>query len=369
MDLTDRDSCMDDLKVNYTNPSSPIFASGLTNVYNHYKGLIKLNDIKRFLASVENYTLHREYKNLERNPTYSYFRRYQFQIDLIDIQNLSQWNDNSKYILAVIDIFSRRAFAVAVKSKTSQEVLAAFKNILDQAGDPTLTLVADKGCELRNKEFINFCKSRKINFFHNHTSVHASFVERFNRTLQNMIYKYMSEFETKRYVDKLPLFLESYNKRIHRSIKMSPHEADKPENQEKVAVELSKYYSSYKKQQPVYEVNQLVRLALQKTVFHRGYKEQSNFEVFNIYKIKKTLPKPLYYLETYDKKDKLEGGFYAHEITPVNSDIFRVEKVIKTRQRRGKVEHFVKWKGYSNEHNSWVNDSEITQRFNNAEDD
>jgi hypothetical protein len=75
------------------------------------------------------------------------------------------------------------------------------------------------------------------------------------------------------------------------------------------------------------------------------------------------MPKPLYYLESYDKKEKLEGGFYEHEITPVNSDIFKVEKVLKTRKKGGKTEHYVKWKGYDHTHNSWISSSDVTKKF------
>lgn len=365
MSETNKEECLQDLKANYTNPSSSIAYSGLNNIYRRYKGVLSHDDIKQFLGSIESYTLHREYKNLKRNPNFSHFRRFQFQADLIDIRNLAEWNDGTNYILSIIDTFSRRAWIEKVKRKTSQEVLGAFQRILSRAVDLPLTLVADKGSELRNKYFINFCKEKKINFFHNHTSVHCAFIERFNRTIQNKFYKHMSEHETKRYIDKLDAFERSYNSSFHRAIGMSPDEADKPQNHEKVAIELSRYYSSISKENPRFEVNQLVRLALQKTVFHRGYKEQSNYEVFNIYKISTKMPKPLYYLETYDKKEKLEGGFYAHEITPVNSDIFRVEKVIKTRRRGRRVEHLVRWKGYSSDHDSWVKDSDITQRYNN----
>jgi len=365
MSKMNKDECLKDLKANYLNPSSAISYSGLNSIYRHYKGVLSYDDIREFLGSVESYTLHREYKNLKRNPNFSHFRRFQFQTDLIDIRKLSEWNNGINYILSVIDTFSRKAWIEPVKSKTSQEVLNAFQNVLSRAVDLPLTLVADKGSELRNKFFINFCKQKKINFFHNNTSVHCSFIERFNRTIQNKLYKYMSEHETRRYIDKLDDFERSYNSSFHRAIGMPPEEADKAQNQEKVSIELSRYYSRVTKEKPRYEVNQLVRLALQKTAFHRGYKEQSNYEVFNIYKINTKMPKPLYHLETYDKKEKLEGGFYAHEITPVNSDIFRVEKVIKTRRRGRRVEHLVRWKGYSSEHDSWVKDSDIAHRFNN----
>lgn len=362
---TSKEDCLRDLKANYLNPSSPISYSGLNNIYRHYNGILSYEVIKEFLGSVESYTLHREYKNLKRNPNFSHFRRFQFQADLIDIRNLAQWNDSVNYILSVIDTYSRKAWIEPVRKKTSQEVLSAFKKILERAADPPLTLAADKGSEMRNKHFINFCRVRKINFFHNHTSVHLPFVERFNRTIQNKIYKHLSEFETKRYIDRLNEFETSYNGSFHRAVGMAPEEADMPQNHEKVAIELSRYYSSVTKENPKYEINQLVRLALQKTAFHRGYKEQSNYEVFNIYKISTKMPKPLYYLETYNKKEKLEGGFYGHEITPVNSDIFRVEKVIKTRRRGRRVEHLVRWKGYGSEHDSWVKASDITKRYNN----
>lgn len=357
------EECLFYLKENYTNPKHPLFSAGISNIYKYFQGKLKNSDIKKILGSIENYTLHREYKNLPRNPSYSHFKRYQIQIDLIDIQQYSKWNSGVKYLLAAIDTFTRKAWLKPCKDKNMVTVLQAFKEVIGECDKPPMTLVADKGTEVKNKIFIDFCKKKNINFFHNHTSIHASYVERFNRTIQNLIYRYMAEFETKKYIDKLDDILYSYNNRRHRMIDMTPEEAESEENHAQVAVNMSKYYASFSKKKPKYGKNQLVRIALQKTVFHRGYKEQSNFEVFNIYKIKHTMPKPLYYLETYDKKDKLEGGFYEHEITPVNSDIFRVEKVLKTRKRKGQTEHYVKWKGYDQTHNSWISSSDVVKKF------
>lgn len=358
-----KQDCIDDFKENYNKPGHVLFASGINNVYRYYKGLLSKADIEKLLGSIENYTLHREYKHLSRNPSYSHFKRYQIQIDLIDIQKLSRWNDGTKYLLSAIDTFTRKAFMEPCKDKKADTVLNAFKTILQKFKQKPFTLVADRGTELRNKEFISFCQRNKINFFHNYTSVHAAYIERFNRTIQNLIYKYLAEFETKRYIDKLEDFLSSYNNRYHRMICMSPNDAENESNHMSVALAMEKYRSKTKFVRPKLEIGQLVRIALQKTVFHRGFKEQSNYEVFTVSNIKVKLGKPLYFLETYDKKNKLVGGFYEHELTPVNSDIFRVEKVIKTRKQGGKVEHFVKWKGYDNSHNSWITSEDITQVF------
>ena len=364
MKFKNKDECVNHFNENYTNPAHPIAFSGVNNIYKYYGGVLKVKEIESLLASVESYTLRREYKNLKRNPSFSHFKRYQFQADLIDIQKLSRWNDGVEYIFAVIDTFTRKAWVRPCIDKSSVSVLNAFKSILNEAKKPPLTLVTDRGSELTNKKFKEFCKNMKINFFHNFTSVHAAYVERFNRTFQNLIYKYMSQFETRRYIDNLQNFVASYNNREHRMIEMSPEQAEDEKNHEKVAEKMLSYHSTIKSEKPKYKINQMVRLALQKGVFHRGYNEQSNFEVFNIYDIKQTLPKPLYLLETYDKKEKLIGGFYAHELTPVNSNIFKVEKVIKQRKVRGQLQYFVKWKGYDNTHNSWIEAADITDVYN-----
>ena len=62
---------------------------------------------------------------------------------------------------------------------------------------------------------------------------------------------------------------------------------------------------------------------------------------------------------TYSIKDlvgePIKGRFYEQELQKVTqSDTFIVEKVLKTRKRAGKVEHFVKWRGYADKFNSWT---------------
>lgn len=364
MNFQSKEECVNHLKENYSNPSHPIAFSGIVNIYKYYKGLLKPKDIEKILASFDTYTLRRQYKNLKRNPNFSHFKRYQFQIDLIDIQSYAKWNDNVKYILSAIDTFTRKAWVRPCKDKTSNEVLNAFKSILSEAEKIPHTLVSDRGKEMTNKIFLDFCRKNKIIYFHNYTSVHAPLVERFNQTFQKKLYKFLSHNETRRYIDNLQDFVDSYNESEHSTIEMTPNEAERDDNNEKLNYTLSRKNEKIKREKPKYEVNQLVRIALQKGAFHRGYNEQSNIEVFNIYKIKTTLPKPIYLLETYDKSEKLTGGFYAHELTPVNSDIFKVEKVLKQRKVRGKVQYFVKWKGYDSSNNSWIDKKDVTNVYN-----
>ena len=66
---------------------------------------------------------------------------------------------------------------------------------------------------------------------------------------------------------------------------------------------------------------------------------------------------------TYTLKDllgeEIEGRFYEQELQKVikeDNDEYIVEKVLKTRRRNGKLEHFVKWHGYADKFNGWTSD-------------
>ena len=69
----------------------------------------------------------------------------------------------------------------------------------------------------------------------------------------------------------------------------------------------------------------------------------------------------------YKRKDNageiLDGTFYEPELQKIikNDDVYRVEKVLRKRKRRGVTEYFVKWKGYSDKFNSWVSERDISK--------
>ena len=107
-------------------------------------------------------------------------------------------------------------------------------------------------------------------------------MERFNQTFQNKVYKFFTHNETNRYIDNVQNFVDSYNESIHSTIEITPNEAEKEENHEKINYILSQKKEKIKIEKPKYEIDQLVRISLNKGAFHRGYKEQSVQEIFNI---------------------------------------------------------------------------------------
>ena len=78
----------------------------------------------------------------------------QFQADLVDLQNLSRYNKGYKYLLTCVDIFSKYAFVLPLKTKKCQELVKAFQKILCTGRKPT-KLQADQGTEFLNRLFQN----------------------------------------------------------------------------------------------------------------------------------------------------------------------------------------------------------------------
>ena len=373
--LTKVSECENDLRNNYTSPGHPIAFGGINTIFNYYNGILDKEKIKEILTSIESYTLHREFHKNQRNPTYAHFKRYQFQMDLVDIQSLASDNDGASYLLTCIDIFTRKAWVRVLTSKHAKFVLEGFKSILREAVNPPKTVTFDRGSEFRNKLFKDFCDQNNIEVRTPDSSIHAAFVERFNRTLQSLLYKYMSENETNRFMnvyDKdgnhipvLSKLMETYNNRKHRMTGFSPNEADKDDESTHLAIRLrqSKEQEKIKPRPIKFKVGDKVRISKIKGKFGRGYQPSTQLEIFRIYQIKNKSKIPMYVLESNDGNEILEGAFYDFELTKVTEDLFCIEKILKTETKKGKTRHYVKWKGFNDSYNSWIDGDNIVKKF------
>ena len=356
--MSEKEEILEDLKKNYTRPGHPIAFSGINNIFKFYEKRISKKEIEDFLSTNYTYTRHKETAKRYQNPTYKYFKRYQWQADLIDISNVSKYNKNYRFILSVIDIYTRYAWLRLLKTKQANETCEQFADILSSVDVKPITLFTDKGGELKNKIFQSFCSRNGIRLFHNETSYHAPFVERFQRTIQRIIYQYCTDNGSYQFYDKLQLLLDSYNSRDHRMLGgLSPEEAELDENASKVSMENEKYLCKFKKRKPKYKNNTLVRIKSEKNTFHKGYRPTFNDEIFKIVQVKTNLPIPLYTLGSLDDEEVLVGNFYQFQITPVKQNEHRIEKVLKKNKKSGKS--FVKWEGYPDRFNNWIEDSAI----------
>ena len=110
--------------------------------------------------------------------------------DLIDKSSLSKYNNIYKFILTVIDIFTKYAWAIPLKNKSDLSRTNGFKIILSEGRKPE-KLWVDRGSELYNKTFKSLLKEFKTELYSTYSDLKALFIERFNRTLLHIINKPM----------------------------------------------------------------------------------------------------------------------------------------------------------------------------------
>ena len=179
-------------------------------------------DVERWLSTQDAYTLHKPVRRrFKRRCVVVGGPNQQWQADLVDMSRLKQANNEITFLLTVIDVFSKRAWCVPLKSKSAAALVTAFTPLLSNRA-PT-TLQTDKGSEFLNRPLQRLLKEYGVHHFTTHNEdTKASIVERYNRTLKTRMWRYFTKNQTLRYVDVLQDFVRSYNDTYHRSIGMAP---------------------------------------------------------------------------------------------------------------------------------------------------
>jgi hypothetical protein len=344
----------------YYNPSKSGSFGGVEQLYKEAKKInsnIKRKDVKDWLVGQITYTLHKSTrKKFTRNPIVAENVNQNFQADLVDMREFSKYNDNYSYILTVIDVFSKKAFAKAIKTKSANEVAVALEKIIKD--NPPIKLQTDNGTEFKNNIFKNLMKKYKINHFTtNNEAIKCAIVERFNKTLKNKMFRYFTSKGNRRYVDVLDSLLDSYNNSYHRSIKTTPVSVNEI-NSRLIFKNLYGFNSKrdmlrkYKK--PNIKIGTSARQKYKIGPLDRGYYPNWTDNIYNIKNSVSSLRKPLYKL-TDEKNKLLRKRYYPEEIQIIkNNNIFRVEKILATKYIN-KVKHYkVKWLNHPSSYNSWI---------------
>eukprot|EP00732_Lithocolla_globosa_P001254 Lithocolla_globosa_v1_NODE_591_length_3661_cov_41.346644.p1 type:complete len:354 gc:universal NODE_591_length_3661_cov_41.346644:876-1937(+) len=310
---------------------------------------LKPEQIAKKLEGVDAYTLNKQaLKNFQRRRVYAGGIDVQWQIDLADLSRLSKENKGFKYLLTVIDVLSKYAWAVPLKTKTGPEVRAALDKIFASGRIPKI-IQSDDGKEFYNSRVQELFKKHNITHFSTNNETKASIVERFNRTLKGRMYKYFDVTQSFRYIDVLDDLLEGYNNSYHRSIKMKPSEVNQ-DNEHQV---LSSLYSDdvHMDRQPKLKVGDHVRISGVKHIFGKSFEGEWSIEVFKISEVLNTQP-PTYKIVDLMGEDVI-GSFYEEELQRVaKPETFRIEKIIRRRKNGSEV--LVKWLGYPDKFNQWI---------------
>lgn len=278
-----------------------------------------------------------------------------YQADLIEMQPYKRINKGYRYILVVINCFTKVADASPLKDKTGKSVAAAMESLIKRGKHIIKLLQTDDGKEYFNKIFSDLMEKYKINHFSTKSEKKASIIERFNRTLKKEMYKTFSNRGSYVWYDILPKLIRNYNNTFHRTIGMKPIEVNK--NNEKIVFKRILKNTTPKKEKKnpkTFNIGDNVRISKYKGVFSKKYLPNWTNEVFTIHRVQPTIP------ETYILKDKkgeiLHGGFYGHELLKsLIGDVYLVEKILK--RKKDKV--LVRWLGFNKNEDSWINKKDL----------
>ena len=149
------------------------------------------------------------------------------------MQKFSKWNKGIKYLLMVIDVFSKYGWIKPLKDKKSESVSKAFDEIFKSKRKPTI-LWTDKGSEFISKHFKDFLSKKGITLYHTENEEKSSIVQRWNKTMKSKMWKM---FTTNNNTVKKKR-VNDYNNTKHSGIKMKPVEASKKKNEKKVFANL-----------------------------------------------------------------------------------------------------------------------------------
>ena len=275
--------------------------------------------------------------------------------DLVEMGRFSDWNKGIKYLLMVIDVFSKFGWIEPLQNKKGETVAAAFEKIFKLGRQPRL-LWTDKGKEFYDKNVNQLLSRKNIKLYSTENEEKSSVVERFNRTIKQKMWKMFSANNNTVYFDKIDELLKNYNSSFHRSVQMSPVAASDITNTHQVFANLysDEIYKQVKK--PKFRIGDKVRISKYKRkLFDKGFTPNWTEEIFVINQILNT--KPVTYRVVDLQGETVTGSFYEPELQKTTQEIFRIEKVICRERKRA----LVKWSGYPDQFNSWVPMSELNK--------
>lgn len=361
----------------YFNPAHEASFSGIEKLVKATRGKVSREKVVDWLQGQDTYNLH--------IPTRRKFQRAFYnvtniddlwEIDLVDLKNLKDYNDGYVYLLVVIDVLSKYAWVEPLKNKSGEEVKNAFNRILENKNDDNsykkrepVCVQSDRGKEFLAREFQQMLVKRGIRFRAvRDPNTKAAVVERFNRTLKERMWRYFTYRNTHRYIDVLQQIIHAYNNARHSATKMRPSSVTLENAQTARLNILQKYNKNvlHGRKKAKYKKGDYVRISRERGPFAKGYEAGWTEEIFIIKRVfHERLHSPVVY-ELKDLSNELiEGLFYERELSIVKKENlltdteFIVEKVIRRKGTGRNKQVLVKWKGYPNKFNSWIPESDL----------
>lgn len=214
---------------------------GIRSFYNkvidHYLG-IKRETVRQFLIQQVPYQLRKSEVKPINKPIIGEYPNQRWAVDCIDFDYLKGYNQQKKYIMTVIDFFSKYVFAVPLVNKKPETIIKAFNTIGASQSQNIYPnyLQCDNGGEFKNKKFEDYCEAKgmKMIYTKSYTPTTNGLIENFNKYLRKMIFEGFVRTNSKNWVNYLDDYLYNRNHTKHSVTKQKPISIWKP-SKDKIA--------------------------------------------------------------------------------------------------------------------------------------
>ena len=240
---------------------------------------------------------------------------FEYQVDLFFISKNDLENQKFRIGLVLIDIFSKYATVIPIKSKEPPDMLAGIMEGLQKMGDKPKMFYSDEEGSLYSKTVIEYLEKEKIEI--HRTRGHPAFAERFIRTYKDMLFKRVEADEKQgkvniQWIDyNFEILLTYNNKMVSSTTKFTPIEAKKKKNELEVKLNIS-LQAKRNRTYPELEVGNDVKIMRKKGI---SEKERTSHYLKTpqlVKRIEKKLGQNYYYLENNENR-----GYLRHELLKV----------------------------------------------------
>ena len=206
-----------------------------------------------------------------------------WSLDILDLKDYGPENNRGyRYVLVIIDNFSKFGWTVPLKNKNAQIIKDSFENILISSKRKPNLIESDRGKEFYNNIFQDFLNKNSIKLYSRNSSYGAVFAERFNRTIRDLLKKPVFEKGDGKWIDVLSTITKQCINRIHSSTKLTSIQASLKKNEGFVYKNL---LDKRKKVKPKFQINDLVRTADLKKTFSKGDMTNWSYKLYKITEI------------------------------------------------------------------------------------
>ena len=248
-----------------------------------------------------------------------------YQADLLSFESLGSRNKNFNWILSCVDIYSRRAWAIPVKTKSGTSVSGGLKTIFKDGIPKRLT--TDNGKEFLNSSVQALLKKHKIQHYLNEPGSHEilGIIERFNRTLRQRINRNFERIGKLRWIDDISSLVDNYNNTFHTGFKAIPMDVwnRKDDNNQKVKRYAMTLPSGTK-----------VRLLNKSGIFDKGTNAKWSSTIYEI--VEREGFK--YVAKNIKNGNLLKSRYRKKEVLPVSEKVYQKQVEKNKAEEKGKVE-------------------------------